>query len=155
MKLNYEMTLLFGHFVRANCHLTRVFWHCVKDPALIATQPPTEEGLSLDWKEKGWTMKYFGDDDEDGSAQMLWNHFVMFVQRCRLLLTLNLHSWWLSFQDSCLAEPVLWSRHNVRSRRPPDIINNPAIRPRWPMPPCYRHFLNRHSRGATDWKKPK
>ena len=45
--------------------------------------------------------------------------------------------------------------NNVWSRRPPDIINNPAIRPRWPMPSCYRHFLNQHSSGATDWKKPK
>ena len=58
------MTLLFGHIVTVNCHLTRAFWHCVKDPALIAAQPPTEEeGLSSDWtlRGKGGTIKYFDD----------------------------------------------------------------------------------------------
>ena len=57
------MTLLFGHIVTVNCHLTRVFSHCVKDPALIAAQTPTEEeGLSRDWKEKkGGTIRYFDD----------------------------------------------------------------------------------------------
>ena len=160
------MTLLFGHIVRVNCHLTRAFWHCVKDPALIARQLPTRIVIRL--KRKGGTIKfllghfYFGTLFWDwekirknkifwGFPEVLWNHFVMFVQRCRL----NLPSCqWLSFQDRT---PVLWSRHNVRSRQRPDIINNPAIRPQWPMPPppCYRHFLNQHSSGATDWKKPK
>ena len=82
---------------RSNCQLVvRAFWHRLKDPDLIVhpASSPSGPGLvnRLKRKRRGntelsssWRRRFWNS--------MLWNYFVMFVQRSRLSSPLNLPRW--------------------------------------------------------------
>ena len=82
---------------RSNCQLVvRAFWHRLKDPDLIVhpASSPSGPGLvnRLKRKRRGntelssyWRRRFW--------SSMLWNYFVMFVQRSRLSSPLNLPRW--------------------------------------------------------------
>ena len=164
------MTLLFGHFVTANCPLTQVFWHCVEGSNFNCCTTSNWGGIVIRLKRKRRNNTIYFDDEEwllCSSVMKPFRDVCPKVPAFAQLLIFPPLLWWLflhcdfHFKIAAVLPSLCRSSdpdNNVWSRRLPDIINNPAIRPRWPMPSCsccYRHFLNRHSSGATDWKKPK
>ena len=112
------MTLLFGHFVTANCPLTQVFWHCV-------------DGSNFNCCNWGWIVIRL--KRKRGNNTIFWLWRVVALLKCYETISwclskgagfcpaLNLSSsalvtfspLWLSFQDCCrtaFTVPVFWSR---------------------------------------------